>query len=307
MRRGNDLRAGCGVRRAAAALLLAALAPGPTAATPSRNLYEWMAIAPVIVAGHVTVDDARYVEFQVAGVLRGDIVPGALLRIDQRRANRDRAAGTASLSLERHQEYLVLLEPRRSGKASARGTYDLVRGTAGARELPAEGTAAWLDAAHRLAEVQGRKDDELAWQAFGEMLSDPNPILVDTALEMLVKFRRAEPPLLPRLRLLLGSSRSAVRRHALELVGQVAEGRPPEELPDAEGLLVEVIARARRDDVPDVRRAAVAALGAFPGDRTDTVLRRIAREDPEQDVRYQAERVLYERSTGRDGARRKEG
>ena len=59
---------------------------------------------------------------------------------------------------------------------------------------------------------------------------------------------------------------------------------------------------ARRDVTPEVRVAATAALGKLPGPDVRTLLEEIAREDPEQSVRYAAEKRLYERRTeAKDG------
>lgn len=269
------------------------------------NLYEWMAVAPIVVAGRVAADDGRYVELLVEEGFRGGAAAGALLLVDQRRANLDRPEGTAPVQLERGTRYLVLLEPRRTRRDGT--VYALVRGTRGARPVPEEGAAVWLEAAARLAALQERRDEEAVWTAFAEMLAGDNPVLLDTALDMLGKFRRAEAALLPRLRPLFAHPRPDVRRRALGLAGQAVRKSPAGELPDADGLLVEIIARARRDESPEVRGAAVEALGAFPGQRVETVLRQIAREDPEQEVRYRAERALYERGEGRRSPHGRQG
>jgi hypothetical protein len=44
-----------------------------------------------------------------------------------------------------------------------------------------------------------------------------------------------------------------------------------------------------------VRVAATGALSRLPGSEVQALLEEIAREDPEQTVRYAAERLLYER------------
>ncbi len=293
------------MRRGAVPVALWAALAAQAHAASERNLYEWMAVAPIVVAGRVVADDGRHVELLVEEVFRGDAAAGALLLLDQRRANLGRPEGTPPLRLERGMRYLVLLETDRARDGGT--VYALVRGTHGARPLPEEGAAVWVEAASRLAALQERRDEEAVWSAFGEMLSADNPVLLDTALDMLGKFGRAEPGLLPRLRPLFSAPRPGIRGRALGLAGEAVRKSPAAELPDAEGLLVEIIGRARRDESPEVRGAAVEALGAFPGRRVETVLRQIAREDPEQEVRYRAERALYERREERQAPRGRKG
>lgn len=286
------------MRRAAvpiAFVVAAATAQEPAAS--EWNLYEWMAVAPLVVAGQVVADDGRHVEFLVEEAFRGNATEGLVLLVDQRRANLDRPEGTAPLRLERGMRYVVLLERRRTGKAGA--VYTLVRGVRGARQLPEEGAAAWLEAARRLAALQDRKDEEAVWPAFAGMLAGDNPVLLDVALDMFAKFRRAEAGLLPALRRLFSDPRPDVRRRALGLAGEAVRKAPAGDLPDAEGLLVEIIGRARRDESTEVRSAAVEALGAFSDQRAESVLRQVARDDPDQEVRYRAERTLYERGQAR--------
>lgn len=270
------------------ALVAAAASP------PARNLYEWMALAPVVVAGQVLVDDGRYVEVLVQAVGRGQVAVGQRLLVDPRRANADRSEASRPLELERGADYLLLLRPQRARRGQT--IYELARGVEGARPLPPEGAEVWVEAARQLAEVQDRNDEEATWAAFEQMLASDNPILLDTVLELFAKFRRAEPRLLPRLRKLFAHPRPDLRRRALLVAGDAIRGRPEEALPDPEPLLGDIAGRARGDDRSDVRAAAVEALADFPGTRAEALLRQIAREDPEQEVRYRAERALYERA-----------
>ena len=54
--------------------------------------------------------------------------------------------------------------------------------------------------------------------------------------------------------------------------------------------------RARRDDEASVRREATAALASLRDSGIDETLRAIARDDPDQDVRFEAERSVFERA-----------
>ena len=98
------------------------------------NLYEWAAVAPVIVVGTSLGDNGRYHEITVEQTIRGrqDWV-GQRFRVNLRDANRDRDRDEHrySLKLTRGESYLLLLEPRVVKKAGALPTYDLARGVEG--------------------------------------------------------------------------------------------------------------------------------------------------------------------------------
>ena len=87
------------------------------------------------------------------------------------------------------------------------------------------------------------------------------------------------------------------------LLGRVLVRPGAEALPERSSLVGALTGRARRDDDTAVRRAATAALAALPDHGNDETLRTIARDDPDQDVRYEAEKSLLERSQ-KAGAKR---
>ncbi len=58
--------------------------------------------------------------------------------------------------------------------------------------------------------------------------------------------------------------------------------------------MAELIGVARRDDTVEPRVAATRALAAFGVARVETVLDEIAATDPDQNVRYSAEKILLE-------------
>ncbi len=271
-----------------------ALAASPTFAAP-MDFYEWVAPAPVVVAGQLRNDRGKYLEIEITDVLRGAARPGSQVMVDLKRANRDREEGRGALRIEEDRRYLLLLQ-RDGARSTAEVTvYGLVRGIDGARELPAEGSAALLDSLRRFVEIQDRKDEIAAWKSFREMLEETNPILLETSLDLFLKFRRGDLALLPVLRPLLDHPRPDLRARAARLIGQIVEHRDEKEVPDDAGVLAELFGRARRDDSVDVRVAATIALGGIGGRGPEEILREIARSDPEQEVRYQAQRLLYER------------
>jgi len=262
----------------------------------AQNLYEWMGVAPVVVVGRVVVDDQRYIEVDVVRTLVGDLPAGARVQVDQRSANRDREPGQEAVRMENGTSFLLLLEPLPAGKKERLPRYALVRGVLGTRPVPAEGGAVLVDAAERLAAVHALSDDSQRWLAFEQMIEETNPLLLRTALEMLLKFHRGAPREIPLLRPLLDHPQAEVRGDALLLISQIVDAHGSLEASDDSGLAAEIIGRARRDSSVEVRIAAAQCLASLGGPRIETVLQEIARTDPEQQVRYAAQRLLLEKS-----------
>ena len=281
-------------RRTVARTWLALVLAATSGVFARSNLYEWIAIAPVVAAGTVEHDDGRHVAVRLTRVFRGNAVDGELVRVDLKRANREREESRDALRLEASKRYLLLLkrDSRRTGEAPP--LFELVRGIVGARPLPEEGEAPWIDAVARFADVQALHDEFASWREFRGMLEGTNPVLVETALDLFVKFRRGTPDLVPILVPLFDHPRPDVRTRTARLVAQIAEVPGGADALAATGTWQTLFGRARSDPSPDVRAAAARAIGAIPGTASSEVLREIARSDPEQSVRYEAEKILYE-------------
>jgi len=274
----------------------------------TRNLFEWSAVAPVVVAAHSLGENGKFVEMRVERVFRGDIAQGTILHLDLKQANRTRNRNLSrrALHLDPGADFLLLLEPsQRSGK---RTTYSMVRGVDGARELPAEGTQAIFAALSRFIAIQDTKSDRMTWENLALLLDEPEPILLITALEQFKKFRRGEPELLLSLQPLLEHPDPEVREGAAQLVGQILGRQRDGEVIEEGALRVELVSRARRDPVVAVRIAATEALSRLNGQAVDEVLEQISDTDPDQAVRYMAEKLLHQRrkaarsSTARRGS-----
>jgi len=259
------------------------------------GLFEWMAVAPIVVAADVLADDGKYVQAMTRAPIKGSVPEGTVLLVDLKKANRDRAVGVKSLDLARGHAYLLLLEASSRTAATPSPLYDLVRGLAGARELPKEAPGPLIEAATKLAEIQERKNDALLWSSVPGFLEDPNPVLVDAALELVIKFRRESLDLLPVVTPLLESPRPDVRQRAVLLIGRILHREGAESLPERSTIVAEITGRARRDDDVEVRRAATAAIAGLGDAGVDETLRTISRDDPDQNVRFEAEKALYER------------
>lgn len=265
------------------------------------SLYEWLAVAPVIAEGVCLGTHGKYAHFQAEALLRGDGRAGAMIRVNLRRANRDRNRRMVkeALRFDTGRSYLLLLTTAAKSKKDAPPTFELVRGARGAREIPAEGRSALLAAVQRFIAMQDRNDDRATWREMGEMLEERDPLLIRTALDQFLKFRRGDARLLGRLRPLLDHPAPGMRERTALLIAQILEGRGAEPVADVELLQAELIAKARRDGAVEVRVAATQALERLDGVGIDEMLEEIARVDPDQRVRYAAERLLYERGRPR--------
>ena len=120
-------------------------------------------------------------------------------------------------------------------------------------------------------------------------------MLVDAVLELYVKFRRESAAMAGLLEPLLEHPRPDFRRRAALLLGRVLSRDASASLPERPAVISALTGRARRDDDATVRREATAALAALRDAGVDETLRAIARDDPDQDVRFEAEKSVFER------------
>jgi hypothetical protein len=185
------------------------------------TLYDWMFPAPVVLSGRVLDEAGKVTDVQVEEVFRGQVEPGSIVGVNIKRANRYREDFQSRMDLDEGKTYLFLLEAAPSKDHDSITRYRLVRGVNGTREVPAEGAAAYLDAARQFAQLQSINSDELHWHTLGRMLEERNPFLLLTALDEFLKFRREYPELALRARPLLQHPRPEIREKALELCGRI--------------------------------------------------------------------------------------
>jgi hypothetical protein len=260
------------------------------------SLYEWMATAPIVIAADILADDGKFVQAVTRAPIKGGLSVDTVVLVDLRQANRDREPGVAASDLVKGRGYLLLLTASTRGKKEPYQVFDLVRGVKGSKELPVEGSAATIAAAARLAKIQERENDAFLWASLPDLLQDENPFLVDAALDLYVKFRRESVGLVPVLQPLMEHPRPDFRRRAVLLLGRILAKTGATELPERPEIIAELTGRARRDDDVAARREAVAALAPLPDTGIDETLRAIAHDDPDQDVRFEAEKSASERS-----------
>ena len=74
------------------------------------GFYEWMSVAPIVIAADVVADDGRYVQAIARSAIKGGLAAETTVLVDLRLANRDRDAGAPRLDLVKGRAYLLLLE-----------------------------------------------------------------------------------------------------------------------------------------------------------------------------------------------------
>jgi len=270
-----------------------------------RNLYEWSAVAPVVVAGTSLGEDGKHFDFKVQECLRGKMQPGDELRVDVRTANRmrDRELYPKALRLDEGVDYVLLLDPAKGSKPKGAVLYGLQRGLAGVRELPLEGRDAFLEALRTFIMIQEADGEELRWHLLSQEMDGNNTLVLGTALDLYIKFRRGDGEMVLGLVPLLDHPRTELRAATAQLIGLIVDRHwESGTIPEDEELRAELVARATRDDAIEVRVAATKALANFPPEMVDEVLDRIAESDPEQQVRYTAELIRLQHRREENGS-----
>jgi hypothetical protein len=265
-----------------------------SAQAATRTLYEWSAVAPVVVIATSLSNDGKYHQVRVERVFRGNVRAGDILSLNLRNANRDRQMelDRKALRPENDSRWIWLLEATGGRTSHDLPVYNLVRGVRGARELPAEGEQAFVEALEQFIEVQDLKTDSAMWPALRDMLEADAALLLYTSLDQHLKFHRGDPDLLLTLRPLMEHPQAEIREMTALLVKQILRRHGGESAPEVEALQNELVSLARRDPEISVRVAATEAIAELPA--VHAILEAIAESDPEQNVRFAAEKLLLD-------------
>jgi hypothetical protein len=250
-----------------------------------------------VVLARVTRDSERFDEFEALQVARGPLQAGSRFAVNPRVANRERAPNTEALVFETGDTFLLALAPAAKQKDDDLPRFSLLQGVKSARRIPAESAAPFGEAIVTLAEIQAAHDDAQKFRAIRGLLEESNPLLVRTALELLLRYSRSEPTDSARVRPLLDHPLPDIRELAARALGRILATEAGTDAGERAEVFGELAARARRDDSVVVRVAATESVAASGAQGVEDVLREIARDDPDQAVRYVAERALYERKS----------
>jgi len=258
------------------------------------TVFQLLARADLVV--HVRVKDGaqRYALVDVLETLRGES-PAERLRIDFRDLNLQ-LRGQDLIVFKTDEEYVLFLEKPnwRKPKEKNRDLYALFHGRRGRILLPPEGLGVPLEAVREMAKLVGRPPEDQV-ESLRALMIRPNPILRQAVLEELTRMRACSIADLGPLSTLARDPLPAIRGQALATIGVVLKDPGDELSQEPRRIALELCReRARNDAAPSVRIEATRALASW--DRRDDVipdLRAIASVDPDQSVRYEAERVLF--------------
>lgn len=258
------------------------------------TLFQIIARSDLVVYVSVTDGAQRYAMVKVKETLRGES-PAEALRIDFRDLNLQ-LRGQELIVFNTGEEYVLFLEKPswRKPKEKNRDIYALYHGRRGRMLLPPEGLGVPLEAARLLAGLVGRPPEDQV-DTLRALMVRPNPVLREAILEELRRMNACMIADLGALSLLARDPLPAIRGRAIAIIGDVLKDPGDEMAQEARRTALELCrVLARNDAVGTVRIEAIRALGSWQ-ERGDVIpdLRAIAGIDPDQAVRYEAERVLF--------------
>ena len=253
-----------------------------------------MARSDLVVYVVVTDGEQRYAQVRIKETLRG-AAPAEALRIDFRDLNLQ-LRGQELVTFREGEEYVLFLEKPswRKPKEKNRDIYAMYHGRRGRLLLPPEGRGIPLEAARLLAGLVDRPPEDQV-DGLRALMIRPNPVLREAALEELRRMNACSIADLGALSLLARDPLPAIRGRAIATIGDVLKDPGDELAQEARRAALELCReRARNDLVGAVRVEAIRALGSWQ-EHPDVVpdLRAIAGIDPDQSVRYEAERILF--------------
>ena len=262
------------------------------------NLHQMVARAELVVRVRVREGALRYALVDVIEEIRGE-APVNRLRIAFRDFNTARQNKEGAIVFPDGQEEILFLVRYRHAKKKEkhRDLFELFKGAQGRITVPAEGSAALLNALRHLSAMAGM-DPASQISELKRQIGVRNSYLLETALEELLRMDAGTPELYPRLIPLFTNPSPGIRVRSIRLVEGIFASSlfdPFGESPDQAGFaLAAAIERARNDEVVEVRVWAVRTMAAWPDrQQVEPELRAIAVGDRSQEVRIEAERILY--------------
>jgi hypothetical protein len=266
----------------------------PSHPRDGAELLQRLSAGPVVVLATVARVDSK-VSLTVREVLRGGSLP-ATLRLAFRGNNLMRQPDTAPFQVRDGETAIFVLTPWVDSRGrQPKPDLFMPAGFAGARiPLPLEGGEALLAA---VREIVLQQDDVAAGQdaRILQWISGQNPWLIDAGLVIAGQLVLADEDWVPVLLERLRDATPERRLRTLAVIaGAMARGRIGDpggdlEVDERVEACQEAIVRlARTDPEFEIRVAAVKALAqaGIPGARE--ILASIAKDDPSQDVRYEA-------------------
>ncbi len=284
---------------AAAALALLAALPGPALGeVHTLTLFQKSGRAPIVVLAQVTDGENRLAELRTREVVRcaDSVCPGESFRVAFRLESFLRKPWEEKITFTTGDEVVLFLRKftKEDGERPDNDLYTLMWGAQGIVILPPEGAAAYLDAVRRFSRIGAVQDIDAQERMILEGLDSDNPFIIEAAFDEAIRQHFGGIDLVQDLTRWFDHPRDGFRVRAARLLGRILEdarvaGR---EIPRQAELADRVRGIASLDPSVEFRVAAVSLLGALGGEESRALIERLSREDPAQDVRYEASRIL---------------
>ena len=267
------------------------------------TLYERTGRAPLVVWGEVTDGAHRYAVVRAIETIKCAIpeCPAQSFRIAYKLDSFLRRPWQDKIEFATGERTLLFLRKftKEDGEMPDGDLYTLMWGAQGKATLPAEGEEAHVGAARFFARVLTEKDPDNQAGLLKSALSDKNPYIADTSFDEMTRQGLGDLAMVPDLIRFFEHTREPIRRGALGLLGQiigdsVSAGRQLSDSIDLPALTDRLRALAIADASPEVRVEAVRVLGKLGGEDVRAFLKRVAKEDASQLVRYEAEKTLLD-------------
>jgi hypothetical protein len=272
-----------------------AAVPGLGKGEEVPGLYELTARSDLVVLAEVVSGSLKRAQVKVKEVFRGSATPGQRLEIAFRDFNNQLSKEDRIAFTDGDTEVLFLVpELDLEDKPRGKDRYTLTRGRFGRLTLPREGAGVVLEAMREFSALVAMNDHRQLFTRLKSLLRSPNPILADAAMSEVLKLDLMEKDLAPVVMTYYRDPSPKRRIAALRLMGELFAGtvekdRTPEFRTTA---LSPVAVLARNDPDEGVRVTAVDTLGKWGGGDVRETLKEVARQDPAQAVRYEAQVIL---------------
>ncbi len=233
---------------------------------------------------------------RILETLRGSNI-GTNIKIAFRGVNLERDAGVAAFDPRIGETAVFVLGPALDsrGEPDGSGLFSPRGGFRSRIPLPLEGRDALLDAVRGIIKLQDLSDQSVVDRSVTDWLQGDNPWLLDVALDFAARFGLDDETAVRALLTRTRDSAPQRRRRAIQALAQwlirdsLATESASASLQELQGTVRETIIRlARIDTEVEVRRVAVQQLVSLSPEGVLDLLRAIAKEDPAQEVRYEA-------------------
>ena len=257
------------------------------------DLFDLTLRSDLVIYGRVVDGELKLAEIAILQKLRGQYEEEHLM-VAFRHLNGTRRRWEKRLVFP-NGEFVVLFLRRGRLPKSNLVVFEPVRRQYGKMTLPPEGTAGLLEAIRTFAAVADSPTGE-HWERLRELLVDDNPLVVETVLKQFEKHHLATQKEATPLLRILRQAGDRQREQAARILGQLLSDirNRGEQLIREKDVINLLITSARNDPSVAIRIWAVRTLQDWASPPAVKALELIAESDPSQDVRFEAERCLFE-------------